>query len=312
MYNYSVRNKKIAIVTPFKNEVENIPDLIRSIESQNTKIALWVFINDASTDGSEKFVKENILKLKNVEDTLLFNTSNLIKDYKLGDKYSKIVNYGFEKLTEYQYDKSIKFDYIGILDADCKLNSDYYSNLFNKFCCLPKLGIASGIIYYRKRGKRIFEKVPQRWARGGIRLWRKECFNECGYIVGNSADALSTAYAWTKGWYTQSFHDSVAEARESGSKGDHRYYGKSAYYRYVPLYHVILKSFFFILMGKLRMTKNYFCGYVEAMKEKKREKINNKKIIKYFKLLPLRILIENIIVLRNKLIIWSTDHRIMK
>ncbi len=305
----STNYKSIAIITPMKNEMESLPGLINAMESQSVPITLWIVLDDASKDGSGEYIRENIVKLRNVRKALYCYITEMPEEYMLGDKYSDIISFGFDKLNQYQESNKIKFDYIGILDADCKLEKNYYLNLLKKFQYLKKLGIASGIIYYYcESGKKIFERAPQRWARGGIRIWRRECFEKCGYIRGKAADALSTAFAWRKGWQTQSFRDSLAESRETGVRVRTTYYGETAYYRYVPLYYVIIKCLLQTLIGKYKVSKIYLSGYILAMNKKDRKKISIE-IIRYFRLLPLRILIENLIVARNKLIILINQLR---
>ena len=299
----SISEYKIVTITPMKDEIENIPGLIKSIERLDIRIALWIIIDDASSDGSGNYMREKIKNLKNVEKGVVYYLSDLSQEYKLGEKYSKVVKYGFEKLAELQEKESFDYDYVGILDADCKVHENYYSKLLEKFYFLPNLGIASGIHCYYKNGENILQKRPARFARGSIRLWRRECFEECGYIIGKSADAISSAMAWIKGWNSQSFTDAIVDAREVGTRVDPKYYGNAAYYLHISFYFIIIKCIYFTIIGKFSRAKYLFLGYIEAKKKKDRGKLD-KKIICYFRLLPIMILIENIKVMRNRLILW--------
>ena len=297
---------KIAIVTPMKDEMKNLSDLIDSIEAQNIKITLWIIVDDASTDGSGDYLKSRIKSLKNVEKCIVYYLSNLNKEYRLGEKYSKIVKYGFDKLVELNEKKIIDYDFIGILDADCRLHENYYTKLLEKFSYLPKLGIASGIHCYNKNGQRKLMKGPARFARGSIRLWRRECFEECGYIIGKSADSISSCMAWLKGWHSQAFTDAIVDAREVGFRVDQKYYGNASYYLYIPFYFIIIKVGYLIFIGKFQRAKYLFLGYIEAKKERNRGKLD-KKIILYFRLLPLRIIIETLITIKNRFILWFVN-----
>lgn len=303
-------NKSIALVTPIKNELDNLPLLIKSVEEQTHKIALWILLDDASTDGSTEYLNANIPKIKNVENVLFFYISELPEEYKLGSKYSQLISYGFNKFFEYTQRHAIRYDFIGILDSDCFPHKDYYRNLLEKFIVLHRLGIASGIINIKKEDKKIKDKSPSRWAHGGIRVWRMECFVEAGYMIGQSADAISSARAWTTGWQSQSFKDSIVETRELGARVEKSYYGESAYYLYVPFYYMILRCLLLLLKKRCSTARNFYRGYSKAMKARHRIKAN-KKVIWYFRMILLRNIYENIIVFKNNISLLLYQKRSM-
>lgn len=301
--------KKIAVVTPVKNEMENLPELFECMENQSYEVSLWIIINDNSTDGSGKFIEEKIKTLKNVRKAVVFHADHLEKDYKIGSKYSQVIRYGFDKFAELREEES--YDFIGILDADCFIEKDYYKKLMQRFAVLPKLGIASGVIYYRAEPKKRYDNMPLRWARGAIRLWRIECFDQAGYIVGNSADGLSSALAWTRGWESQSFKEILGESRMMGIRSDPQYYGATAYFLYKPHYYIFLK--FFVSLARSGFTKagyiearDYYLGFLNAKKKKIRANVDSK-VKRYFKLILLRNVIENLVVWKNYRIISKNN-----
>lgn len=294
--------KSIAIISPVKNEQEVLPHLIDAVENQTIPISLWIFVNDNSSDNTEKILKRILPTLKNVKKTLIVPTEGLDEKYALGMKYSKVVNFGFSRLRQYQLENDINYDYIGLIDADCVPNPNFFKKLLEKFAVLKRLGIASGIHYYSQNGEIVFQKSPRRFPSGNCRLWRRECFEQCGYILGMSADALSTAAARLKGWETQAFYDVSVYAREYGKKFNLEYYGKSAYYRYVPFYFITIRCII-LSFRDFHGAKVYFQGYLSASKEKNRGEFKNRKIIRYFRFLPYQIILENIIVIKNLLIL---------
>jgi glycosyltransferase involved in cell wall biosynthesis len=290
--------KKIAIVTPVKNEMENLPELFECMEAQSYPVSLWIIINDNSTDGSGDFIEENIKKLKNVKNAEVVHAEHLDKDYRLGSKYSQVINFGFTKFNELKGKYGESFDFIGILDADCFIEKDYYKKLIERFSILPKLGIGSGVIYYRTDTGTEFDKMPLRWARGAIRLWRMECFNDAGYMVGNAADALSSALAWTRGWESQSFKEIRAESRVMGKRTNPQYYGETAYYRYNPHYYIFMKFFVMVIRSGFIEARDYYRGFLNAKKKKIRANVD-RKVKFYFRTILFRNIIENLIVLKN-------------
>lgn len=304
-------NNKLALISPVKDEIDNLPELIESIENLSHVISLWVIIDDDSDDGSSEYLDKAIPSLKNVEKVILIHCNDLSKEYKLGSKYSQVINYGFEQLLNFENVNSIHYDYIGILDSDCFPAPDYYSILINKFNMLPKLGIASGVIHFRMNGNLIFDKLPMRWARGAIRVWRGTCFREAGYRIGNSADAISSALAWTLGWQSQAFVDAKVESREMGIRVDKSYYGKAAYYLYMPFYYILGKCILLVIRSGVDSALTYIKGYRLAKKEGIRIKIENR-VKWYFRLILWRNIVESIIIFNNFLMLKSFNPKSKK
>ena len=100
---------------------------------------------------------------------------------------------GFDKLLQIERQDSQTFEFVSILDADVFPEEYFYERLLRKFERLPKLGIASGVLQYELMGNRKRpDRLPRRWARGGLRVWRRKCFDEAPYAVSTSADAVSS------------------------------------------------------------------------------------------------------------------------
>ncbi len=292
----------LAIVTPVKNELNNLPVLIEAVEKQTQPPSLWVIVDDQSSDGSSEFLSEAVQRISNVDKVLLTRTENLPADYQLGAKYARVVATGFDVIRNEERTQGISYDYIGILDADCFISAEYYERILDKFSLLPKLGIASGILYYDVNGDKVCAKTPLRWPRGGIRVWRARCLEESGYFTTKSADAVSSASAWLNGWNNQAFTDAIAVTREDGVRADPEYYGASSYERYVPQYYVLIKSALYALRGSPTFARNYYHGYVNASRRGKRGEIDDR-LKTYFRFLPLFYVRESLIVLRNRIIL---------
>ena len=129
-----------------------------------------------------------------------------------------------------------------------------------------------------------------------------KCFEDAGYQIGKAADAISSARAWTKGWHSQAFKDSIANSRELGARIDSKYYGETAYSNYMPYYYMVLKCILLIVKGEMLSAKTFYAGYIKAKKEMKRVEVNEK-VISYFKFMLFRIFIENWIVFKNNFIL---------
>jgi glycosyltransferase involved in cell wall biosynthesis len=286
----------IALVTPMRNEIQNIPVLYSTLENQTISIKLWIIINDGSTDGSEEYVSSLNNTCKNIDKIIVHTLPTKSETYTLS-RYAQVVERGFAILKEYEKNNNHIFDFIGIVDADSDLDKNYFGSLIQKFNHLPKLGIASGKMYYFENDRKIMHHLPDRFPLGGMRLWRGRCFHECGWVIGESPDALSTAQAWLKGWHCQSFNDVFVKSRKLGEKHDAEFYGMAAYKRFVPLYFALARAFLHCLIGKRKENKGYLKGYFNAMKQKRTQ--INKALRLYYYFFPVRIIVENIIVAKN-------------
>lgn len=106
---------RFSVIIPFRNEAENLPNLIKSIENLNYPSELFevILVNDASEDNSEKIVSEAIEKSR-FSIKLIQNkrTSNSPKK----DAISEAI-------------KNSKFEWIVTTDSDCILPKNWLKTL---------------------------------------------------------------------------------------------------------------------------------------------------------------------------------------
>lgn len=278
---------KLAVVTPLKDELGNLPMLIKSMEDQVVPIEYWVVVENGSVDGSREFLA-GLKEVKNVNNLVVLNFCLPVEKYELGVKYATVVSQGFEWLKK--NDCLSKIDYVGILDADCFPGSEYYQELTNFMKGSSEIGISSGLAYTLDG---VYDGKSRDWVRGNCRLWKKECFLEAGYIIGPSADALSVCKAEVKGWRAIPSKDLIYKCREVGSKVDYSYYGYSAYFRGISPLFAFMKSVKYMLTGKLSNGGRYFSGYFGALFGKK-SKVQDAEILEYFSGYGLKVLMKRL------------------
>lgn len=271
-------NPNIALVTPLKNERNNIDKFIKSIENQSILIKCLIIVENDSTDGSREYLN-NITSIKNVEHFYTININFEDTTYRVGKKYATIIDKGFQSLKEKPFYDTL--DYMGILDCDVFPEQNYYHKLISFMKSDSKIGISSGLIYTQEGKLHI---ANQNWVRGGCRLWKKKCFDEAGYQVAYTADTVSVALAHLKGWKTETLKSAKVVSREvnvriSNSKNK----GYHAYFRGHTLLYVLPKAIYLIIFkAKLKMGYEYLSGYVSSMVNKK-ARIENKQVRKYFR-----------------------------
>lgn len=256
--------RRIFLSTPLRNEIANIERLFAAVEAQNYTIAIWVIVENGSTDGSREDLARRIPPA-NVEMLVVLNEDTDGGAYALGAKYARLVNRGFEEIRA-RVNLEDR-DLIGILDADSFPDPDYYSKLASAFEANPMLGIASGKSLDMMDGSESLHAKD--WVRGSCRLWSGACMLKSGYIIGPSADTLSLARAELDGFHAKVVRDAVFRAREVGAISKQRYYGASAYFRgNTPLY-ALLRGLKFMANRRFMDGWDYVAGYLNEKRQKK-------------------------------------------
>ncbi|WMW23245.1 glycosyltransferase [Methanolobus mangrovi] len=231
------------VVTPCKNEEESLPSLIDSVINNTIKPNLWVIVDDGSTD-STPLILEN---LKNkVEWVYVISEKESKRD--LSFHYAQIVDSAIKYSIDFCDKNAISHEFIALIDADMVLDKDFFEKILGQFETDPDLGVCSGSAAYYLGDKLVHENGRSQNPIGGLRVWRKECFEESGgFPLSYSADSVSNVMAILSGWKIKKYNDIIAiTSRPTNSteglwKG-YKVRGISDYYRdYYPIY-VLLKS----------------------------------------------------------------------
>jgi glycosyltransferase involved in cell wall biosynthesis len=187
------------LVTAVHNEEESIGSTIDSILRQTVPPDTWVIISDSSTDGTDSVIRDR-------ESTCRFIRYIRLERSDSGRNFAHKVN-ALRVGRDFLKDREYKF--IGILDGDISLESDYYEELFKKFVENERLGIAGGYVY-EKQGT---QWIPRPFNRvisvpGGIQVFRRECYEDVGGLVPletGGEDWCAEIMARMKGWQVRSF-----------------------------------------------------------------------------------------------------------
>lgn len=266
---------RIALVTPLRDEIKNIEKLFESVERQTIHIDTWIIVENGSTDGSVEKLRTSQCP-SNVKNLIIINKSFQNNDYALGSKYSQVVSSGFEECKKQSGYEELS--HIGILDADCFPEPEYYSKLTKFLNFNSAVGITSGIIY-DEIGK--IDSASKAWVRGGCRLWRFECFRISGYLIGPSADALSSAKAYVNGWESVVCSNAAVTSREVGARTNYQYYGKASYYRGLGPVYATLRGLF-LLKRSYKISLQYLQGYYGDFLSRA-PRVEDKDVLKFYK-----------------------------
>lgn len=188
---------KYVLVTPAKNEERFITKTLDSMVAQTLLPERWVIVDDGSSDRTAEIVRGYAERFPWIE--LVQRPQRLDRSFA-----AKVhaFNAGFERVA------SLPFDVIGNLDADLAFDRDYLEFLMRKFSEDPKLGVAGTPFLedgYDSAGDS-FE--GENHVAGGCQLFRRQCFQDVGGYIPNSAggiDWVAVTTARMQGWKTRSF-----------------------------------------------------------------------------------------------------------
>jgi glycosyltransferase involved in cell wall biosynthesis len=207
-------NTQYVLLTAAKDEESFIGDVITSVLQQSVLPTAWFIIDDGSSDGTAAIVE----RMAAEHPFIRLQSTSSRGGRNFGSKDKAI-------MAAYRLAESLEFGFVSVLDADTTLErNDYYESLIAEFDRNPRLGIAGGYIYERRRG--VWEVRPgnseDSLAGSGI-LFCRACFDEIGgyaELCYGGADWLVQLDAKMAGWGTMTRPDlRVFHYRPTSSAG---------------------------------------------------------------------------------------------
>jgi glycosyltransferase involved in cell wall biosynthesis len=197
------------VITPSRNEAGFLPGLIESMTSQKCRPAKWVIVDHNSQDQTQEILMPIQEKYDWISTIKIADES----PRRRGGQIARLFNEGLSSI-DYK-----DWHFCSKIDADMILPGDYFCNLIKKFHENPSLGIASGSCYLMRGGKRIIEKVSDGHTRGGLKTYRKACFDQIGGVREvDGWDGIDNIVAQMNGWETDNFLEIQAHhKRATGS-----------------------------------------------------------------------------------------------
>lgn len=189
MYSY-------VLITPARNEEENIARVIESMISQTLLPLKWVIVSDGSTDGTDDIVKRYLKYHPWME--LVRMLEHIGRDF---SAKVNCFNAGYARV------KDLEYDVIGNLDADISFIPDYFEFLIAKFRNDPMLGCA-GTPFVEDGKHYDYRYTNIEHVSGACQLFRKKCFEDIGGYIpikGGGIDWTAVTTARMKGWKTRTF-----------------------------------------------------------------------------------------------------------
>jgi biofilm PGA synthesis N-glycosyltransferase PgaC len=211
---------RILIISPAKDEARYLERTVRSLAAQTLRPALWIIVNDGSADRTgeiaEQAAREHpwIRVVHRPPGTGRRVGPGVIEAFYAGLEHAELADY----------------DFVCKLDADLELPPGYFAGLMRRFADDPRLGTASGKVYFPVAGRLVLERIGDDFSQGAAKLYRRECFEEIGGFVREVMwDGIDCHRCRMLGWKAASYADpdlAITHLRQMGSSFKSVYHGR--------------------------------------------------------------------------------------
>ena len=191
--------RRYCLVTPCRDESRFARRTLESVARQTIPPALWVIVDDGSSDATPQILNEYARRLPYVRIVRR-------KDRGFRKLGGGVVDAFYDGLAEVSLDE---FDFICKFDLDQEPPPHYFERLVARMEREPRIGTASGKAWYRdKRGRRILERCGDENSVGMSKFYRVECFRQIGGFVRELMwDGIDGHRCRMLGWIAVSWPD---------------------------------------------------------------------------------------------------------
>jgi poly-beta-1,6-N-acetyl-D-glucosamine synthase len=275
---------RYVVITPARNEGENIEATIQSLAAQTNPPLEWIIINDGSTDNTLAIVNRYAAKYPWLRTFHLPDRGFR----EPGSGVIRAFNYGLARLVAQEWDFIVK------LDGDLELPPDYFERCFREFEKDSRLAVGGGTICHDKNGVLRPDVDVKFHVRGATKIYRRAFWNEMGGlppVVG--WDTLDELKANMLGWTSRTFTNvKILHRRPTGAAdGAWRNWVKNGRANYITGYHPLFmalkcakripqRPYFLAALG-------LFCGFVSGYL-KGEPQVDDRALIRYVRKQQLR------------------------
>jgi glycosyltransferase involved in cell wall biosynthesis len=192
--------RRYVLVAPCRDEAKFMRRTLDSVAAQTVPPALFVVVDDGSTDQTPQILEEYQAKLP------------YLKVVKRADRGRRNVGPGVIEAFYAGLDTVdlSGFDYLCKLDLDLDLPPGYFEGLIERMEADPRLGTTSGKPYFihPRTGDRVPEVCGDEMSVGMTKFYRTQCFQEIGGFVRQVMwDGIDCHRCRLLGWIAESVDD---------------------------------------------------------------------------------------------------------
>lgn len=187
---------KLVIISPVRNEAENLGKTISSVISQSLPPLEWIIVDDGSSDSTPQLALA--AAAANPWIRLVRRSDRGFR--KSGSGVMDAFSDGLREV------RITSWDFLAKLDGDLSFGPDTFAEISRAFSANPRLGICGGDVYFEKNGQAVIESQsdPAFHVRGATKFYRRACWDQMeGLIPVTGWDTLDEVKANMLGWATR-------------------------------------------------------------------------------------------------------------
>jgi hypothetical protein len=199
---------RILVISPVRNEAAHIERVAQAMAAQQLAPALWLVVDDASTDGTLELLRrlEAEIPFLRVIQAPPVESMTGARDRLARAAAPRTFNAGLRTVDWREYTHVMK------LDGDIELPPTYFTDLIGRFDADERLGLAGGVLVEPTADGGFRDIViPRVHVHGALKLYTRDCFDAIdGMQERLGWDTIDGTYARMRGFTTCSFTDIVS------------------------------------------------------------------------------------------------------
>ena len=195
----AVASRRYLLITPCRDEAGYARRTLESVARQTIAPALWIIVDDGSTDQTPQILAEYAAKLPYLK--IIHRADRGFR--KLGGGVIDAFYSGYDTIDPSQ------FDYVCKLDLDLDLPPRYFQTLIERMEENPRIGTCSGKPWFLgSGGRRVSEMCGDENSVGMVKFYRTACFQQIGGFVRELMwDGIDGHRCRMLGWIAVSWDD---------------------------------------------------------------------------------------------------------
>jgi poly-beta-1,6-N-acetyl-D-glucosamine synthase len=165
--------RRYVVISPCRNEADFMRQTLDSVVAQSVRPALWVIVDDGSTDATPQILAEYAAR----HDWIRIVTRT--------DRGHRAVGPGVIDAFYAGYDtiRPSDYDYLCKLDLDLRMPPGYFEGLMRRMAAEPRLATCSGKAYIERGGRLVYERHGDEASIGASKFYRVTAFLAIGGFV---------------------------------------------------------------------------------------------------------------------------------
>lgn len=191
------RRRRYVLVSPCRDEAKFIRRTLDSVALQTIPPALWVVVDDGSTDETPRILEEYVRRLPFLR--VVHRSDRGVRSVGPG-----VIEAFYQGMAGLDLDG---FEYVCKLDMDLDLPPRYFEGLILRMEQEPRLGCSSGKPWFHhpETGVLTPESIGDEMSVGASKFYRTACFREIGGFVRQVMwDGIDCHRARMFGWIVES------------------------------------------------------------------------------------------------------------